>query len=98
MNSGISIVGSGHTRFGRLQENLEELIVAATREAVEESGINPTDIDAIFLGHYNSGLVSDGFPSSLVHQAYPQLRFKPGMRAENACASGSCWDQRDSGR
>ncbi|WP_339782997.1 acetyl-CoA acetyltransferase [uncultured Marinobacter sp.] len=89
MNSGISIVGSGHTRFGRLQENLEELIVAATREAVEESGINPTDIDAIFLGHYNSGLVSDGFPSSLVHQAYPQLRFKPGMRAENACASGS---------
>jgi len=89
MTTGISIVGSGHTKFGRLQENLEELIVAATREAVEESGINPADIDAVFLGHFNSGLVSDGFPSSLIHQAYPQLRFKPGMRAENACASGS---------
>lgn len=89
MTTGISIVGSGHTKFGRLQENLEELIVAATREAVEESGINPADIDAVFLGHYNSGLVSDGFPSSLIHQAYPQLRFKPAMRAENACASGS---------
>lgn len=89
MSTGISIVGSGHTKFGRLQENLEELIVAATREAVEESGINPADIDAVFLGHFNSGLVSDGFPSSLIHQAYPQLRFKPGMRAENACASGS---------
>jgi acetyl-CoA C-acetyltransferase len=89
MTTGISIVGSGHTKFGRLQESLEELIVAATREAVEESGINPADIDAVFLGHFNSGLVSDGFPSSLIHQAYPQLRFKPGMRAENACASGS---------
>ena len=89
MTTGVSIVGSGHTQFGRLQENLEELIVAATREAVEESGIDPNDIDAVFLGHFNSGLVTDGFASSLIHQAYPQLRFKPGMRAENACASGS---------
>ena len=89
MTTGVSIVGSGHTQFGRLQENLEELIVAATREAVEDSGIDPNDIDAVFLGHFNSGLVTDGFASSLIHQAYPQLRFKPGMRAENACASGS---------
>lgn len=89
MSTGISIVGSGHTKFGRLQENLEDLIVAATREAVEEAGIDPADIDAVFLGHFNSGLVTDGFASSLIHQAYPQLRFTPGMRAENACASGS---------
>lgn len=89
MTTGVSIVGSGHTQFGRLQENLEELIVAATREAVEDSGIDPNDIDAVFLGHFNSGMVTDGFASSLIHQAYPQLRFKPGMRAENACASGS---------
>jgi acetyl-CoA C-acetyltransferase len=89
MTTGVSIVGSGHTQFGRLQESLEKLIVAATREAVEESGIDPKDIDAVFLGHFNSGLVTDGFASSLIHQAYPQLRFKPGMRAENACASGS---------
>ncbi len=89
MTTGVSIVGSGHTQFGRLQENLEELIVAATREAVEDSGIDPNDIDAVYLGHFNSGMVTDGFASSLIHQAYPQLRFKPGMRAENACASGS---------
>ena len=89
MTTGVSIVGSGHTQFGRLQENLEDLIVAATREAVEDSGIDPKDIDAVFLGHFNSGMVTDGFASSLIHQAYPQLRFKPGMRAENACASGS---------
>jgi len=89
MTTGVSIVGSGHTQFGRLQENLEELIVAATREAVADSGIDPNDIDAVFLGHFNSGMVTDGFASSLIHQAYPQLRFKPGMRAENACASGS---------
>jgi len=89
MSTGVSIVGSGHTKFGRLQQNLEELIIAATHEAVEQAGVDPADIDAVFLGHFNSGMVSDGFASSLIHQAYPQLRFKPGMRAENACASGS---------
>ncbi|WP_340107436.1 thiolase domain-containing protein [Pikeienuella sp. HZG-20] len=89
MSTGISIVGGGHTKFGRLDENLEELIVAAAREAVEDSGVDPADIDAVFLGHFNSGLVSDGFASSLIHQAYPELRFKPAARAENACASGS---------
>ena len=89
MNQNISIVGSGHTKFGRLEQNLEAMIVEATREAVEESGIAPADIDAVFLGHFNSGMVTDGFASSLIHQAYPELRFKPAMRAENACASGS---------
>lgn len=89
MTNDICIVGSGHTKFGRLDQNLENLIVAATREAIEESGLDPADIDALFLGHFNSGMVSDGFASSLILQAFPEFRFKPAMRAENACASGS---------
>lgn len=85
----IHIIGSGHTRFGRLSETLEELIVAAAQEALAESGLDPADIDAVFLGHFNSGLVSDGFAASLIHQAHPALRFKPAARCENACASGA---------
>ncbi|MEI4487905.1 thiolase domain-containing protein [Frigidibacter sp. MR17.14] len=87
--TGISIIGSGHTRFGRRPETLEELIVLAAREAVEESAIDPATIDAVFLGHFNSGLVPDGFASSLILQAYPELRFTPAARCENACASGA---------
>ncbi|MDX5358636.1 MAG: thiolase domain-containing protein [Rhodobacterales bacterium] len=85
----IHIIGSGHTRFGRLSETLEQLIVAAAQEAIAESGLDPADIDAVFLGHFNSGLVADGFASSLIHQAHPALRFKPAARCENACASGA---------
>lgn len=85
----IHIIGSGHTRFGRLTETLEELITAAAQEAIAESGLSPADIDAVFLGHFNSGLVSDGFASSLIHQVDPALRFKPAARCENACASGA---------
>ncbi len=85
----VRIVGWGHTKFGRLEDNLEQLIVKAAKEAIEHAGVDPTDIDGIWLGHYNGGLVSDGFPSSLALQIDPQLRFTPSTRLENACASGS---------
>lgn len=87
---GVSIVGSGHTRLGRMDAvSLEALIVEATRGALQDAAIEAKDIDAVFLGHFNSGLVSDGFPSSLIHQADDGFRFKPAMRCENACASGA---------
>lgn len=89
MTSDIHIVGSGHTRFGRLTETLEELIVEAAREAIAEAQIDPAEIDAVFIGHFNSGLVPDGFASSLILQAHPALRFAPAARCENACASGA---------
>lgn len=86
----VSIVGSGHTKFGRLDAlTLEDLIVQAAREALEEAEVEAGEIDAVFLGHFNSGLVPDGFASSLIHQASPELRFKPATRCENACASGA---------
>ncbi len=88
--TGVSITGSGHTAFGRHDARaLESMIVEAAQEAMHSSGVDGTGIDAVFLGHFNSGLVSDGFPSSLVHQADPALRFVPAARLENACASGA---------
>jgi acetyl-CoA C-acetyltransferase len=89
-NDTVSIVAAGHTRFGRLvDQNLEDLIVEATRQALNDAAVDASEIDAIFLGHFNSGMVPDGFASSLVLQADPALRFKPSTRCENACASGS---------
>ncbi|OQR28064.1 acetyl-CoA acetyltransferase [Pseudomonas sp. Bc-h] len=90
VNDSVSIVAAGHSRFGRLDNmNLEDLIVQVSREALADAAIDASEIDAIFLGHFNSGMVPDGFPASLVLQADPALRFKPATRCENACASGS---------
>jgi len=84
------IVGWGHTPFGRLEDsNLEDLIVQAASEAIAHAGIDPAEVDGIWLGHFNAGLVDDGFASSLVLHADERLRFKPATRCENACASGS---------
>ena len=86
---GARIVGWGHTEFGRLKDDLDQLIVRSAREAIEHAGVDPTEIDGIWMGHYNGGLVNDGFPSSLALQIDPKLRFTPSTRLENACASGS---------
>ncbi|UCZ84773.1 acetyl-CoA acetyltransferase [Pseudomonas sp. L5B5] len=86
----VSIVAAAHSPFGRLEGlNLEGLIVKVTRDALADAAIDAAEIDALFLGHFNSGLVPDGFPASLMLQADPQLRLKPATRCENACASGS---------
>ncbi|PEQ10588.1 acetyl-CoA acetyltransferase [Novosphingobium sp. PC22D] len=99
-----AIVGWGHTKFGRHDAlGLEDLIVAASREALADAGLAADHIDAVWLGHYNGGLIADGFASSMVHAADPALRFKRATRCENACASGSsalyaAMDAIDSGR
>jgi acetyl-CoA C-acetyltransferase len=85
----VCIVAAAHTRFGRLDGSLEDLIVQVTRDVLADAAIDAGAIDALFLGQFNSGLVPDGFPASLMLQADPQLRFKPATRCENACASGS---------
>ncbi|WP_174292083.1 thiolase domain-containing protein [Sphingomonas bacterium] len=84
------IVGWGHTKFGKLDAlGLEDLIQQAGREAIADAGIEAAQIDAVWLGHFNSGLVEDAFASSMILGIDPALRFKPATRLENACASGA---------
>jgi acetyl-CoA C-acetyltransferase len=84
------IVGWGHTQFGKLDTlSLEDMIVSATNEAIRHAGLAAKDIDAVWLGHFNSGLIPDGFCSSMVLASDSALRFKPATRCENACASGA---------
>ncbi|WP_118134942.1 acetyl-CoA acetyltransferase [Oceanicella sp. SM1341] len=85
-----AIVGWGHTKFGRMDAlSLEELITMAAAEALGDAGLTGADVDAVWLGHFNAGLVKDGFAASMVLGADDGMRFKPATRCENACASGS---------
>lgn len=86
----VAIIGWGHTKFGKLSDfDIEALIQAAGREALQHAGLDGSDIDGVWMGHFNAGLVPDGFPASLAISIDPKLRFKPATRLENACASGS---------
>jgi acetyl-CoA C-acetyltransferase len=84
------IVGWAHSPFGKLEEpDIESLIGRVVGAAIEDAGIAPADIDATFVGLFNSGFSKQDFVSSLVLQHLPELRFKPATRFENACATGS---------
>ncbi len=86
----VYIAGWGHTKFGKLtDQSLEDLITEAGREALADAGVAGADVDGIWMGHFNAGMVPDGFPASLAMGIDPGLRYKPATRLENACASGS---------
>src|SRR5665213_4624137 len=84
------IVGWAHSRFGKLEgEDIEALILRVAGDAIRDAGLAPAEIDEIYLGTFNGGFTRQEFPSSLVLQLDPELRFKPSTRVENACATGS---------
>ena len=86
----VHIIGWGHTRFGKHPDlTLEDLIRQAGAEALHHAGIAAAEVDGIWVGHFNGGMVADGFPASLALSIDPALRFCPATRVENACASGS---------
>jgi len=84
------IVGWSHTPFGRRDgADVEALIGQVVGAALADAGVAAADIDEVFVGQINAGFARQEFPSSLVMQSEPGLRFKRATRVENACATGS---------
>jgi len=84
------IVGWGHTPFGKLDNmDFEQLIREAALPAIASAGLEPGDIDGIFVGHFNAGFVQQDFSAALMSIAIPEFRHTPSVRMENACATGS---------
>ena len=85
-----AIVGWAHMPFGKHEnETVESMVVRVATEAMKHAGVAPGDVDEIVLGHFNAGFSPQDFTASLVLQASDDLRFKPALRVENACATGS---------
>jgi acetyl-CoA C-acetyltransferase len=86
----VAIVGWGHTKFGKLEEQgLEDLLVAAANEALADAGVEAHEIEAIYVATFNAGMSEQDFISSLALQVNEAFRFTPSTRVENACGSGS---------
>ncbi|NML85326.1 acetyl-CoA acetyltransferase [Polaromonas sp.] len=86
----VHIVGWSHSKFGKYDQlDPETLIAEAVRGALADAGLSAEQVDAVVVGTFNGGFVGQDFPSSLALNAEPGLRFKPSLRVENACATGS---------
>ncbi|MFC2002642.1 propanoyl-CoA acyltransferase [Chloroflexota bacterium] len=86
----VAIVGIGETRFGGAQEKTEvELFAEAAMDALNESKLKPTDIQALFLGNV-LGDFSEGQGSVQAFAAENiGLPNVPANKYEGACASAS---------
>jgi acetyl-CoA C-acetyltransferase len=84
------IIGWGHTPFGKFDAvDPEALLRQAIEPALATAGLQPEDIDGVFVGHFNGGFLPQDFSAALVAMAVPALRHVPAVRTENACATGS---------
>ena len=79
----VAVIGMGCTQFGELwDEDVDDLIVEAAYEAIEDAGIDIKDIEAVWAGTIGSGVTGASVSSPL------QLQYIPVTRVENACATG----------
>lgn len=86
----VHVIGTHHSKVGRLEDSLYKLLITAGKGALQDAGVEARDIDGIWVGNFSGG----GFNSQehlapCVMDIDPDLRFKPATRVENACASGS---------
>jgi acetyl-CoA C-acetyltransferase len=86
----VDLIGFAHSQFGKLPGvELENLMRDVAGMAVADAGLRGADIDAVVVGHFNAGLVAQGFTAGLTGGLLPGLQMKPSVRVENACATGS---------
>jgi acetyl-CoA C-acetyltransferase len=79
----VAIVGMGCTKFGeRWDKGVEDLLVEAAYEALEDAGIQPRDIQAAWLGTVFSGVTA-------ITLSPLGLQYIPMTRVENMCATGT---------
>lgn len=80
-----------HSRVGKQEDQtLYSLLVEAGKAALKDANLSGKDIDAVYVANYSGG----GFNKQEHLAPYAVeidegLRFKPCVRVENACASGS---------
>jgi acetyl-CoA C-acetyltransferase len=88
-NQGL-IIGWHHLPFGRFDAlEPEDMIASAARGALDHAGVDASAVDSVHVGMFNGGFVYQDFPSALVFNALPALRYASTVRCENACATGS---------
>ena len=80
----VAVIGMGCTRFAEhWDKSVDDLLIDAAYEAFDDAGIEPTDIEAAWLGTMISGYAGFTLSGPL------KTQYIPVTRVENMCATGS---------
>lgn len=91
LGRGVAVVGAGMTRFGAWPgKSSRDLFVEAFQEmrASVDQGLNPKDIEALFIGNYSSDFFEKQGHLAPILADWVGLVDRPAVRIEDACASG----------
>jgi len=83
------VIGIGRTRFGVLKESITQLAYNAMYEAIFDSPISITDINAIYVSNFlGSSYEKQLHLNAVISSLLPELRI-PIIRIETGCSSGA---------
>lgn len=90
LGRGVAVVGAGMSRFGAFPDKASrDLFVEAFQEmrASVDKGLDPGDIEAIYIGNYSSDLFEGQGHTAPLMADWVGLTPRPATRVEDACAS-----------
>jgi len=84
-----SVVGVGMTKFGVHDRPLEELFADAAFPAIDDAGIESSEIDALYLGNTLGGMTENDTHLAPKLASHLGIAGIPTQRFEDACATSS---------
>ena len=83
-------IWKGHPDFGKRQNpSLEQHLKTAVVRALEKTGVPAAAVQKGYVGNFTGELFAkQGHLGAMMSGAHPDLKYKPFMRVEGACASG----------
>lgn len=94
LNRDVSIIGVGCTPFGNVLETPEikgmterELFAWAAMEAMEDAGLEASEVDAFYIAQCMPETLSHSFGAYAMVADWIGMRNKPGFHHETACSS-----------
>ncbi|ABW66368.1 thiolase family protein [Desulfosudis oleivorans] len=87
----VAIIGAGMTRFGKFPEkSIKDLVKESSQAAIKDAGIQPSDIQAAYVGSAVAGLMTgQEMIKAQVTLSAMGIEAIPMYNVENACASSS---------
>jgi acetyl-CoA C-acetyltransferase/acetyl-CoA acyltransferase len=84
-----AVVGAGMTKFGVHDKPLQELFGEAALPALDDAGVDPSDIDAFYFGNAMSGQAENDTHLGPKLASHVGMAGVPVQRFEDACATSS---------
>ena len=84
-----AVVGAGMTKFGVHDKPLQELFGEAALPALDDAGVDPSDIDAFYFGNAMSGQAENDTHLGPKLASHVGMAGIPVQRFEDACATSS---------